>query len=316
MKKIVTFLILYSLFFPAFSYAQLNIGNMASELNVNLSPTVPKPGEKVSVFLEMYSASIDTADISWYVDGKLIQNSKGLKSFSFTAPEAGKTTNLNIRVTLQNGSSFEKSIAVRPLKLDLMWEANSYTPPFYKGKALFPPQGQIKVVALTDSSNMVYKWMVNGNVQQSLGGFGKNTAVISGPILGKAMEIEVEATNSTTGAVARNSIFISPTNPSITFYENSPLYGVIFSRALSNISLTAEEASIVAVPYNVSRDNVNNASYTWRVNGVVVEGVAGRTAVFRKPEGASGRSVVSFKVQNDRRPLQLTEGSFSINFSQ
>lgn len=333
MKKFLIFITSILFLFPSFSFAQLSASNygsamssLADELTVNLYPNYPKPNENINASLEMYSANIDTANISWYLDGILAQKGKGLKNFSFKAPDAGKSRKLNISVVLQSGTSFTKTLTIKPVGLDILWQADSYTPPFYKGKALFPPQGYIKIYALPDfsasldstnpSSNLVYKWTINGEVADYLSGYGKNFATVQGPILGKPMDIDITATDPATSVTAESELTINPTDPHIVFYENSPLYGMVFEKALdTNISLANQEIDILAAPFNMSTDNLNSIQYSWRINGQNQPDIAGRSAIFRKPDNVSGSSNVSLEIKNPSKPLQLTDESFSIQFN-
>ncbi len=305
---------------PVFSHAQIDFGalpggvDLSGELSINLVPEIPRPGENVSVRLEMYTENLDSANISWFLNEKLVQKGKGLRTYSFRAPTSDETASLRVEVTLQNGTYFTKSIEVSPLNLDLLWEANSYTPPFYKGKALLPLQGQVKIWAIAPSTNLVYKWTVNNKIAQNLGGFGKNTAIINAPILGDNLEVGVLATDINTGQTAKKSILIKATYPSVLFYENDPLYGIIYEKPIFSIQLSKEEISIVTVPYNIGRDTFNDLTYIWRVNGIVTEGNSGRSAIFRKPEGATGQSRVSLGIESLSKPLQNTEGLFSVKF--
>ena len=321
-SKISLLLATSYLLLPFSTFAQINVTgnggyspNLPDELKVNLIPEHPQPRERVSVRLEMYTENLDSADITWLLGGSVVQKGKGLRDFSFITPESGKSTNLVVNITLQSGVSFQKTVPIKSNDLDILWEANSYTPPFYRGKALFPPQGQVKLYALSDRQNLIYKWTINGEVRQELGGYNRNMAIVAGPILGTGMGIEVLATDSVSpDLVLEKSIFIAPTNPSILFYENSPLYGMVFEKSIVNIPLKGEEVSILAVPYNVSKENMSGLNYMWKINGVLATGIAGHSATFRKPEGIRGRSLISLDIENMVKPLQSVENSFSINF--
>lgn len=330
MRKNLIYFIIFLLstvyFLPSVSFAQvdlsslnglfqnINVVNYADEMTIELSPENPKPRENVSVRLLMYTENLDISTISWFLDGKLVQKGKGLVTYEFKAPASGKSATLKVSVLLQNGKTFEKSVSLKPLEMDLVWEANSYTPPFYKGKALLPPQGQVKVLAIVDSNNLVFKWTVNGNVRQDLGGLNKKSAVITAPLLGTDIEVEVLAMDPITSKVASKEIIIRAVDPKIYFYEVSPLYGILFNKPLSEIGILQEEINILAVPLNIGMEAFSSLKYRWMVNGASAEESSSRSAIFRKPEGVKGSSRVSLQIESELKPLQSTDSAFSIKY--
>ncbi len=333
--KNFSLILIISLFIslPIVSYAQVNVGGrpilgtLADEMSVNFVPTYPKPGESVFISLEMYTEDLNSADIAFFLDGSLKKSGKGLKNFSFTAPKAGRSITLSVKVALQSGASFTKEITVTPAGVEILLEALSYTPPFYKGRALPAPQGFVKLLAvphfsasvnsMSNNSSLVYEWTIDGNVRQDLGGFGKNTAVVKGSLLGLSQEVEVTATDPSTNVTAQGSTAINPYDPAIVFYDNSPLYGIVFERALvGSVDLKNEEATVLAAPFNVSKENLNSLNYSWRVNGQSAEGVLGKSAIFRRPDGVSGSSNLSLEIANPAKPLQYGKNSLYINFQK
>jgi hypothetical protein len=123
---------------------------LSSELNVEIIPTYPRPNEMVFVNLALYTDDLNSADISWYQDGKNVLSGKGEVKYSFKAGSVGTETKIEIRIKLLSGASFSKTFTLNPASVDLVWEANSYVPPFYKGKALHPRQGSLKLVAMPE----------------------------------------------------------------------------------------------------------------------------------------------------------------------
>jgi len=330
-KYLVISIILASYFIIHFSAAaQFNLGgfnssgpsSLADEMSVDLIPTYPKPNSQVFVNLRMYTEDLNSAMIRWLVDGKVVKEGRGLISFNFAVGGAGSKTELKINITLQSGISFSKSITLRPAGLDLIWQSDSYVPPFYKGKALFPQQGDVVILAIPqfnsgisqiDLSRLVYKWTVNDEVLESQSGYGRSAIFTSGPILGTSMEVEVLVTDPTTNLVAENFMTIDPVNPIVAFYENSPLYGIIFEKVInSGFNLQGEEVNILAVPFFMNvRDSV---FYSWSMNGQEAPSISGLSVIFRKPEGVSGSTFLSLKAENQKRILQFTESGFNINY--
>lgn len=312
---------------PNLSFAQINIPfALSNELGVEIIPSYPSPNETVFVNLTLYTDDLNSADITWYQNGKSVLSGKGETKYSFKTGSVGEETKIEIKIKLLSGASFSKSFTLNPASVNLVWEANSFVPPFYRGKALHPRQGSLKIVAMPEfvkggkrvlPPNLVYQWSSGINVYQDQSGYGKSVIILNGSLLGRAEDIEVLVTDPVNNLVAQGFIDISPIDPEIVFYENSPYYGHLFDVAIDNpFNLKSEEVQIVAAPYYFTKDGGSSLLYNWRLNGQIIPDLTGsRTAVFRKPEDKKGQSIVSLQVENTNRILQQADGGLIMNFS-
>ena len=132
---------------PVISFAQ---SSFSSELGVDISPNYPRPNETVSINLSLYTADLNSALITWYRDGESVLEGRGETRYSFQMGPVGKETKIEIQIELLGGTSFSKTFTLNPASVDLVWEADSYVPPFYKGKALHAMQGRLKIVAMPE----------------------------------------------------------------------------------------------------------------------------------------------------------------------
>ncbi len=315
-------------FLPIVSLAQLNINvpfALSNELGVEVIPNYPRPNEPVFINLTLYTDDLNSADITWYKDGKAVLSGKGKVNYSFVAGAVGQETKIEIEIKLLSGASFSKSFTLNPASIDLVWEANSYAPPFYKGKALHPRQGGLKIVAMSEfvksgrrisPQNLIYEWSNGVDVYQNQNGYGKNVLILNGSILGQTDKIEVLVTDPVNNLVAESFINISPTDPEIVFYQNDSYYGPIFDSAIANsFNLKTDEVQIFAAPFYFTKEREGLLKYEWRLNGVPVSNLFGsRTAIFRKPEDQSGRSVISLRMENANRILQQADSSLEMQF--
>ena len=180
MKKVFLTIFLLSTYYLLFTTSAFAQFDFAGELNVNVSPEYPKPNSTVYISLEMYTEKLDSSDISYYLNGKLEKSAKGLKNFSFTVGESSKTSSLEIVIKLHNGTSFSKILGVTPAGVDILWQADSYVPPFYRGKALYGPQSMLQLLANPSfgNNNLIYKWSVDGEAFPGISGYGKNAVSI------------------------------------------------------------------------------------------------------------------------------------------
>ncbi len=205
--------------------------------------------------------------------------------------------------------------------VDLLWEGESYTPPFYQGGAPWSKQGYISLVAIPNGlgapRGLNYKWIKNGTVLGSLSGVGKNTLRILDSVLSKPQEFRVEIVSSDDDVLARAAFTIRPRNPELMVYENNPLYGILFHRALSGeYSLTGGEATLSAFPYFFPAESKDAPSleYVWRSNAR--EDGRGSSITYRRPEGVSGSTAVSVRVSDSEVLLMPVTSGFLIQFGK
>lgn len=316
-------------FLPAQAGAAMNVNlpyALSSELGVEINPAYPRPNENVSMSLTLYTDDLSSAKITWYKDGQAVLSGKGKINYSFKAGPAGQETRIEIQVSLVSGSSFSKTVTLNPASVDLVWEADSYVPPFYKGKALHPRQGVLKVVATPDfvkngirvpASNLVYQWSNGINAYQDQSGYGKNAVLLDGSLLGRDENIKVLVTDPVNNLAAQNFIDITPVDPEIVFYQNDPYYGDLFDSAIINsFGLKSDEVQILAAPYYFTKGDMSLLKYNWQLNGQDITSLlSSMTAIFRKPEGETGQSSVSLRIENPDRILQQADRSLIMDFN-
>jgi hypothetical protein len=319
------FLLIIS-FLPTQTSAQTGINlqfALSHELNIEVSPTYPRPNSSVSINLTLYTADLNSAEITWLQDGKVALKGIGKTSYSFKTGPIGTETKLEIDIGLLSGTTFTKTLTFNPTSVDLVWEADSYVPPFYKGKALHPAQGVIKIVAVpefvtqnkrTSSENLIYTWSNDVSTYQDQSGYGKNVFILNGSLLGRDENVKVLVTDPVNNLTAQGFLTIKPVDPEIVFYENDPYYGHIFDSAITNpFSLNVGEVQILAIPYYFTRDN--SIKDEWRLNREIVPGLTdSMTAIFKKPQEGTGQSLVSLQVTNPNRLLQSADASLIMNF--
>ena len=314
---------------PNLSFAQININipfALSSELGVEIIPNYPRPNEVTFMSLSLYTDDLNSADIAWYNNGKLVASGKGETRYSFRLGKVGEESKIEIKIKLLSGASFVKQFTLNPASIDLVWEANSYVPPFYKGKALHSRQGSLKIVAMPEfvkngkriaSQNLIYEWGNGVEAYQSQSGYGKNMIILNGSILGRTENIEVLVRDPVNNLVADGFIDINPVDPEIIFYENNPYYGHMFDQGLSNFNLNTAEVQISAAPYYFSKERTGELKYDWRLNGIEVPSLSGsRTAIFRRPEDKRGQSNISLNIENQNRILQQADASLSMQFEK
>src|SRR3989344_2819964 len=125
-----------------------------------------------------------------------------LTTDNFTPPELGgarqPTTGKLIRIfiLLLVVSYLSLVSSAHAQSVDILWQGEVYTPPFYQGKTFWSKQSRIPLVAIPQSlgnpANLTYKWTKNGTVLGNVNGVGKNSIYFVDSILSKGKTIEVE----------------------------------------------------------------------------------------------------------------------------
>lgn len=325
---IITLLIIIS---PFFSNAQIaDLAPDAGGLEMTMSPENPEPFQTVKVSLVSYSYDLDRSKITWFVDGVQKKTEMGLKSYNTQAGKNGQKITIKAQVETPQDGTKEIEAFFIPSLVDLVYESLSYTPPFYKGRAMNPNQGVVLVTAIPElikssgekipAQNIIYNWKKDGSVQQDASGIGKNIFVYAGTVPIRDVTIEVVASSLDGEIFASKRIAITNTSPKIIFYENSPIYGIMMNKAIKNtVNMLIDEFSVIAVPYFFSAGYAAtpDLNYTWSLNGTTVLNQEPKNSFTTRVEKPGiGTAEIALKINNLARIFQFTENSYTINFSK
>lgn len=335
-KKNITGIFLAACVIPALfafsvkAYAQASpaagsMNSLANFISIGTTPANPGANQNITVYVESDSTDLDAAAISWSVDGNVEASGVGKTNFAFTTGGTGSKNIVTAHIITSDGQIIDKTIQIAPAEVDLVWEADSYTPPFYRGKALYPPQGDLNIVALTGfvgpdgnaipPGDLLFTWKKDYEVQSDSSGLGKDTLSIPGSIFTQPMFIQVAVSTADNSLQGEGEVTVSPQDPFVLFYEDDPLSGIKFEKALGEETTAPDEqAKIVAVPYffNEADLQLGNLSFDWNMNGSPVGNGISNTATFRQTSSASGTSDISLQVVNQNKPLEQAANGFSI----
>lgn len=288
---------------------------------------MPKANEQVSIKIESSAYELNAATITWTVDTKQISSGIGRKTFSFFTGKLGSQTHISILITPPGAEPFRKDLYFTPTDVALVWEAKTYTPPFYAGKALFSNQSTLSVTAIPDfitkdgrrldPSTLIYKWKRNNKAQGSLSGYGIRTLTISGSTLGLPEKISVLVSSQDGTFMGEEAVTVTPTNPTVFLYENTPLYGVLYNKALGDsFAMGEKESSFSAVPYFFNRSSASDVlNFNWTVNNSPSGDKDSDIITLRNDEGAEGRSILGLEVANIGNTFQTARKSISVFFN-
>ena len=202
----------------------------------------------------------------------------------------------------------------------MIWEAQTYTPPFYKGKALYVDGASAKVLALPpaslgDPANLSYTWKLDGEVQQAASGVGRDFFIYEPSIFGGSPLIVVEVARSGT-KVATGALRVPQVKPSIVLYPSLPLAGILFGNKASSVE--GDEIALEAYPlfFGVTTKMDPSLEYKWLVGDELAQNPLGNVGrlILRSESGGSVR--VGLSVINSANVLERAETATSLTFEE
>lgn len=305
--------------------SEFQISAVSAYLDVKINPKVPGPNVPVQITIESYLTDLYKANISWALNGNVISKGFGRTSFTFQNGPSGATTYVFLSFVTNTGELVKKDFSFTPAGVNIMWEADTYTPPFYKGKALISPEAGVRIIALPDLANLsnplgagnfVYNWKKDDYDIASASGYGENVYSFTGPKPLTNTKISLGVSSVDESARSEIQIYLPQARPFILFYEKDPLFGVLYNKPIDEeMTLDKKEVSISAEPYFFSNEKIASAvhRYTWSVNGKEVRN-NGRVITLRNDTGAGGKSVVSLTMRGISKTFQTARKDVLINF--
>ena len=253
------------------AHAQLGFGET---LTLSVMPRNPATGETVQVKAESLLLDLEAGELTWYVNGARNAPGAGVLETQVTVGALGSATNVRA-VFLQGGIEVSSAeVTIRPTEIDLLWEADSYTPPFFAGRALPSAGTSLRMEALTrfrradgtliPPKDITFTWRRNGYVIADASGRGKYRATLASPPLFGTDIISVEARSTDGSLSGEASARIPSIEPILALYENHPLFGVLYHRALGAQNTFPEvEKSFAAVPYFADAGSPADTALIW-----------------------------------------------------
>ncbi len=347
MKKQITFTSLFVLFSFAFfwTYSQSQSFNLndlfdsntglpvgvEDQISIEQIPKIPKANEFVSIRIVSYLNDLNKAKITWTQDGEVLLSSTGATTNTVQAPASGKTSVVTITIQKENGGITTKRITLSPADVDLIYEAQTYAHPFYKGKRMFTSESLVQITAIPNfvssngtqitDTNLVYTWSVNGTVQQTSSGYGKNTLLLKGTLIERPMNITVEVSAVNSPLQATQSLTLRSTQPEVLIYENNPVLGVIYEQAI-NVPYVLDrfQVDFEAIPYffDVFTKDDANLTYEWFINQTRITSKQPQEnyLLLQNTQNTEGVANISARVTHKQNILQKIQTGLELQFKK
>lgn len=297
--------------------AQIDFG---VDFSLLMTPAYPKPGEKVRIEARSALLDLQLGEIVWSVNGVERTRGNGLTEIELSAPPLGGETRVRAAFFEEGFERTQAESVVRPVEIDLLWESDSYTPVWYRGRALPSAGTSLRVEAvprferpdgtLVPNTDIVFTWKRDGYVIASASGRGKAKALLESPPLFGEDTISVEARSADGMFVGEASVEIESRDPVLSLYENHPLFGVLYHRALTaDNQLPEEEVTFSAIPYFTDSKTAHGPglTYEWRVDRNLVQNDPAKpNEITINAEGSSGVATIDLSLsQADNFFLQV-----------
>ncbi len=270
---------------PFFASAQttgsatgLGLRNTDTAVLIHAEPATPAAGAVVRFTAESPLFDLTKSMITWSVNGKETTKGIGEKVIDITIDKKGTPVTVHVDVTNDSWGNASADVSIAPLQLDLLIDAMSYVPPFYRGRALPAAGGHIHAQALArfvqngarvSEKIITYTWKQNGRTLGSISGLGRSAVTLEAPALFDSNQITVLATTDDGALSAETSATIASVEPILALYENHPLFGIMFHQMTPNsLTVPSAERTFVAIPYfaDALRAEDPHLRYAWSVN--------------------------------------------------
>lgn len=278
-RNFLSYLIIAALFFSFNVSLAQNIFNPSSffDFDLGLSTASPLPFEEVKASIKNENFDVSRSDIVWILNNRTMSQGKNENSFSFQAGDLGLVYEITALIFTPNGTKIEKTKTLYVADLDLLWQAETYIPYFYKGKALPAPLSKINFGAVPhfvfdgqkiSKEKLLFKWYVNEEFETE--GWGKDSfSFKTGIFNGDELEIKVNISSEKGTLNQGKTIFIKNIKPEIKFYEYNNLDNVKYEKAVYDFQMNSgENRKFIAEPFFISEESVNKINYSWEINGI------------------------------------------------
>ncbi len=327
-KHSIALFVFVCLFFSLFTFTgslknahAQSFYNEAVGLHLIPTPRFPSPHTPVTVTLDDYSVETVGSTIQWYVNDIERKDALNERSLNIESGNLGKKTAVRVLLTRKNALPLSTSIDIIPSVVDIILEANTYTPDFYKGRALPSTESIVRAIAVVHDGTenlqnaYSYKWTQGDTV---LGGGARTGGNVVNVTIDRYADdiLELEVFNTAGETVGRRSIPLIPTDPEIHFYEQSPLRGLSGKEINNPFKLIGDETTIYGEPYFFNTKlNESDADFTWTIDSTpTTHDTNVPNAIALRHIGGAGEARIGFSIISKGTIPQVAGSLFNLIF--
>jgi hypothetical protein len=309
--------------------AQIGLDGATGEsLSFSATPQIPGPNTLVNLSIESFSTDLNRADIKWEVNGVLQRRGVGETKFQLKTGEVGSTKDVRVTVQTREGKVLTEAQSFSPGLVDIIWQADSWVPPFYPGKGMAVAKAKIEAQAIAymfagkariPARNLYYRWFYDFDPLLAQSGVGNDRITIDAPDLFGKKNLRVQVSSLDNKIVADTQISLSPSSPLAIVWRDDPLSGLDYENPVGpNHTFQDEEVTFQAggVYFPISHALDPKLLYKWTLNGrpAVVDEDKPETLTIRRAEGG-GEGQISLDIQDPFDRIISASKSFFIKAS-
>lgn len=202
--------------------------------------------------------------------------------------------------------------------VDLIIEADTYVPAFYRGRREPTSGSQIRAIAIVPPDKQYsYRWELDGRALSNGAAVPNQRAITFTAPIGSRFRIGVDVYDQEGQKVGEQEEYISTSDPQTYFFEDSLLYGIRPVAISDTYVLSGDEVTIRAVPYFMDEQIFAiGHQLRWIVNGreVLDEQSSEEDLITLRRASGSGTASIGFTLRNERSLTQYANGSFTLEF--
>ena len=285
---------------PQAALAQ-SLGSVAegTPFTVSVRPQYPTPYGQATISLLSNSLDLANAVLTVSLSGKEIYKG-AVQPVAIPLGKAGSVANVKVAVS-SGGVPYSQSVFIQPQDVVLIAEPISSAPPLYLGKPLVPIAGSVRVVAMAnlrdargktiDPATLSYAWTVDTTQLANFSGIGKQALMVASPLQYRARSVSVAVTSQNGSLGGGASLSLTSKDPSVRIYQNDPLLGIRFDRAISeSYAIAGAEATLYAAPFSFPTTS-GAPLLQWFLNGAPAQ--TGNAVTLRSAGSGEGSASLS-----------------------
>ncbi len=309
--------------------AQFVLPGIDSAVSIALTPAHPAPGDPVHLEARSSAYDLSQSTLTWRVNGKVFASGEGTTSADVVAGGLGSEIDVSADVIAPDGTESFAQVVIIPTEVDLLFDSDSYVPPFYHGRALPSAGTNIHLEAVPhfmgsngkvfSAGDLTYTWKRNDEIIAAISGKGRFSVIVPAPVLFGTDIIVVEVASVDGTLSGEASVRIPSVEPLLSLYEDHPLYGLMYNRALGAETVIPDtEMTFAAMPYFAQGSSAADRAlqYAWRVNGTPVTADATRSNELTiNATNSNGLAQVALELTHATNVFLEASGSWGITLS-
>ncbi len=293
----------------------LPISSFAASIK-SLNPDF-QAGEDVSFYIERSAVDPLISSVVWVYDGEIISDQKEI-----TIPNIDYGEHkLKAIVKFVNNKTQTLSLNFSVSKVQILWEAKTFTPFFYKAAKLPSIGSEFKAYALADFKNkdeLIYIWKKNGKIL-NVSGKGAYAIEFSTDYFTDSFLLSVDVLDKSGNTLGSAQAFINIVEPKIMLYYKDELLSWMFNKPIQNSLYLAYPKEVLAMPFYMSAKDLfdDNIEWSWLINDIpVLKDGNSSPYVELSFKDKVGSAILNIKAQYKKHILQKAQKIITLINSQ